>query len=326
MRTSPNSVLWIVFGLFLTVSSCKKDDDKPSGGGGGTAPAPVSRMTATINGVSWISDSTAYSYFLVNNGCGESEGMATGGQYEVSVIIDDQLVSGQTYLLGPVGGNVKARLEVIDTTGSVYLTDRPNGGGQLIVTSFDPATRSISLAFSGTLVDFSGNNTLVISGGNFTYRPYFGPVTGNTFSALINGVSFPVCASFGINETQESMLALIGQSAGGDYFEIYLPNTVTSGTTLPLPGVAEIYATNGTVDLDNSDITGGSIVVTSHNQSTRRIFGTFTVQATDATTGSAISVTQGAFNITYQDFLTAKPAGGHAERINIMRYPRSVTF
>ena len=327
VRPNPNHMfsksslfLWSVIGLFLIISSCKKDDDKPSGGGG-TPLAPVSRMTATIGGVSWASDSTEFSYFLVNNDCVESEGIAQGGLYQVLILIEDEIAAGRTYSLGPFGGNVKARIEVIDTIGNIYLTDRPGGSGQIIVTSYDAATRSISLAFSCTLEEISGGSTLVVSGGNFTYRPYFGPVSGNSFSALMNGVPFPTCSSFGINDTEEGQVVIIGQTGDGNYFELYLPNSVSGGITLPLPGVGEIYASDGTLTLENADITGGSIVIASHNKSARRISGTFSVQGTDQSTGAPVSITQGAFNITYQDFSAARSTGNHVERhFQLQRY------
>ena len=314
MRIKTVSYLWSLLGLLLIISSCKKDEDKPSGGGSPAPLAPLSRMTATINGVPWASDSTEFSYFLINNECVESEGIAQGGMYQVLILIEDEIVSGRTYALGPFGGNVKARMEVIDTTGNIYLTDMPNGGGQLIVTSYDPTTRSISFAFSCTLMEISNANSLVVSGGNFTYRPYFGPVSGNSFSAQMNGVPFPTCSSFGINDTEEGQVAIIGQTVDGNYLELYLPNSVSGGNTLPLPGVAEIYASDGNITLDNADITGGSIVIASHNKSARRISGTFSAQGTDQSTGAPVSITQGAFNITYQDFLTARSSGSQVEK------------
>lgn len=301
-------------GTILLTVSCKKDDKSSGGGGTPTPTGPLSLMTATIDGTPWTSDTSMQSYFLVNNGCGEALGGVIGGDYQVTISIESSIAVGNSFVLGALSPTVKAVVEVSDGNGNIFTTNHPNGNGQLIVSSFNAGTRSVSLSFSCTLVEMSSGAFLSMTNGTFTYRPYFGPFPTNSLTANLNGQPFQRCAAFALNDLVEDQMVIVGQGPDNQYVEMYFPNFVTNGTTLPMAGLTELYVTGDTINMDNASLTSGVINITTYNPSTKRIAGTFSAQGTNNDTGNPVTISQGSFDMTYQDFLLGKRQDGSAER------------
>lgn len=171
---------------------------------------------------------------------------------------------------------------------------------ELKITSINTSNNTITGTFKFTGIRYNMDTntfeTKVFSNGSFnlTYAADSIPVNTNTFFAKINGQDF---APTSISAYKlGGMLYLIGRKGPIENIFLVVNQNIAPGTYN-----IELYGTGpqATYILDNSAQgtfpgDGGTVVISSHNLSQKRIIGTFQFQAT-----SSYNVTQGSFDIKY---------------------------
>ncbi len=181
---------------------------------------------------------------------------------------------------------------------------------ELKISSIDTQNKIIKGTFQFTGGQVRTNNELFVKSftkGEFTLS-YTGDVpkttevpstAKNTFSAKLDGVDFNPTHINAVKAAGKIMIN--GRRGTVESIGLFLSESVTSGTTSDLSS----FGTNQGIYTIDASATGsmtgkGSVIITSHDTSKKRITGTFSFDASSLFTPSVKkSITSGSFDVTY---------------------------
>lgn len=281
----------IILTLILGFGSCKKDDSSSSP----TTTASV--MSAKIDGVSWTSLSNQTTSSILNH-ASTCTGIAADSSRINFTILQNVALNG-TYNIGFTSGNVATYATT--STSVVWLSNGdPTCTGTLKVTGLNPTTKRISGTFSFKGYRASDNTYKNITTGVFTNVPYQTGISNgsNTFNVKIDNVNWVPTFITGY-----SSIGFINVEASGLGLDksvlLFFPDTIMAGTySLGGPNSFNAYYSPDTISTFIA--TNGTLSISSHNTTTKKIIGTFNFNAVDAIGGvTTHSITNGAFNIIY---------------------------
>lgn len=198
------------------------------------------------------------------------------------------------------GNNSDAYVAATDDEGEFSGVENYTDTAELKITSINTSNNTITGSFKFTGIRYNSDNDLyetkVFSNGSFnlTYAEDATSVNTNTFFAKINGQDFVPTSITGYRFG--GMIFLTGRKGPIENIFLTVNQNIVPGTyDIELYGLGP----QATYILDSSQQgtfpgDGGTLVVTSHNVTQKRIIGTFQFQAT-----STYNITQGSFDIKY---------------------------
>ena len=276
----------------VVLMSCSDDSDDE------VAPditAPVGKISAKISGASFEATGGAQ---ISNN-----EILLGGnvGNEALSIIITKGATTGTYDVKGaPVGITPDAEINYTSNLGSNLYSSifAPNGTkvGTVTVTEIDEANKTISGTFSSTVSLENGTSKEIT--GSFNKVPYV-TAAASTLTAKIDGQAFTSTVAVGANA--QGAIAVNGQALNGSKIIMVSFNDDIVPGTYPIgePGMEDAYATY-TVGMDIFMSTTGSLTITKHDKTLKRVEGSFSFTAEPfLETGTEHTITQGTFAITY---------------------------
>ncbi|WP_395044519.1 DUF6252 family protein [Flavobacterium sp.] len=173
------------------------------------------------------------------------------------------------------------------------------------IVSLNSTTTNITGTFKFTGVRFGGTGgttlqTKVFTNGQFnlTYTTNTTSPTENTFFAKLNGADFTPTNIDGFKNS--GIISLVGRRGSVENIGLFLPDNVTPGTyDISFGGeYSGTYILNSTGEgVFGGD--SGSITITSHDVTNKKIIGTFNFIGTSFFSPATYNVSVGTFNITY---------------------------
>lgn len=176
---------------------------------------------------------------------------------------------------------------------------------KVTITSIDTANKTISGTFEFTGGRFDAAENLVMkkfTNGSFTNIKFSGDVaspTGNTFFAKLDGAAFQPTS---VTSTLLSgSIFVTGKKAGVENITLTVPSTITPGTYQfstfgEYMGMYILDSTqNGTFNADS-----GNFTIITHDTSTKKLKGTFNFIGKSLFSTDTHTITEGAFEVTYQ--------------------------
>jgi len=286
------------------LASCQSElsfDDNSGNGGQVTGD-----FRATISGTQWVANTLSSGARI--NGIINLTGKSSDGK-TLSITLKDSGV--HQYTLAQQTLNASAYTDSASGNNIAFTSnasDDPSlAGGSVNITSIDTVNKRMSGTFTFRVFRPTDSATKNITLGSFTNIPYtttlapanntdtlYVTVDDTLYNAvLIGGVkTFGRINLTGTNATNIKSLA------------ISIPDTTSVGT-YPLSSIinqAYYGGWNNTAASETLESSVGSVTITSHNTSTKRIRGTFNFTAVPfiGTTGPTRQLTAGFFAITYQ--------------------------
>ncbi|MFM7078514.1 MAG: hypothetical protein ACKOYC_01855 [Bacteroidota bacterium] len=210
-----------IIAITLPFASCKKDDDSNNGGGGG-GPYPELVFSADINGIPWKAETDTVNFFIASPDCGLAYGTGASNVIEMYLHMEGSISAGLGF---PLSQNGNSQIEMYN--GFDYFVST---SGMATITEFNPTTRSITMTFSATLDNGSGN-VMQITNGLLKKRPYFGPYSTNSMTANINGVPINgLCTPTTINAVSNNSILTFSNNPQADiFFALIVPNNCVAG-------------------------------------------------------------------------------------------------
>lgn len=179
-------------------------------------------------------------------------------------------------------------------------------GGTAEITAINFDEGWITGTFSFSAYRFTDNTTVEITEGQFTKIPLTSalPPSNNdddTFTAKVDGQLWTPTTVGGFvqgNGIIDKLTVSGTNNATGETVGIFMPDDITVGTYDfgPLVHLGQ-YSINITT-LFSSD--SGDLVITKHDTQNKLIEGTFNFEASIFGTNDNVSITEGAFSVTYQ--------------------------
>jgi hypothetical protein len=138
--------------------------------------------------------------------------------------------------------------------------------------------------------------------------PSTSPTINGQFTCKVNGIDWTANTSLVTTYMSNTLniAANLTQGTTGEMMTLNLINVTGTGTSTLAGTFGTSYAqftrTVGTSSetFMTSASSTGTVTITTLNTTTKNIVGTFSFTAKSITTSSAVSVTNGAFNLTYQ--------------------------
>ena len=289
----------MVFGIALT--SCNSDDDDVTPV---STPATTNGiMTCKINGNVWQSTTAAA---VIDNGLINITGQIVSTGETITMTLNGETAT--VYSLAQ-GTNSFAAYKANSSSTTSFLSHVPGGTGTTSVTQINTNSHTISGTFMFTGVKTTDFTQVQITEGVFTNIPYTEQAAAtfnNSFDADIDGTAFNPTVIFASKAL--GMISITGSENGSfPSIAISVSDDVTPGTyaTSAWGSNRIIYnvSQSTTTNLNGMyNASPGTIVVTSHNTSTKTIEGTFSCTAVPATGSSATNnyaITNGAFSVEY---------------------------
>lgn len=276
------------FVTLLLTASCSDDKDE-------TPVAPAGKIIAKIDGASFEGDAAAQ---IQND---EIIVAGLNGDESISIIITKAAEVGTYDLKGaPVGVTPDAEINYTPDGGvhffSTVFADNGVKVGSVTVTEIDETNKTVSGTFECKPVA-SGGGTAEIVSGSFTKIPY-AEVADGRLSAKVDGVTFTASIALAVNGMGE--IVVNGQSINGSkIITLSFDEDITAGTYDIGELGSDVYGTY-TVSPDIFVSSEGTLTITSHNKTTRRVEGTFSFEAVDFMEElPGHTITQGTFAVTY---------------------------
>ncbi len=208
---------------------------------------------------------------------------------------------------GGTGGFLSVDKSTMNTPDFAAYTDT----AKIIISKIDVVNSKISGTFEFTGFRYKDpiGGTLAIetkklTNGSFTDITFTKDVvvtpTKNTFSAKLDGVVFTPAYINGLNAG--GLISIIGRRGLIENIGLALPSTINPGT-YDLDSFGEnrgLYIKNN--NTDGSGIFGaevGSVTITSHDKTNKKIVGTFKFTANSLLLSEKHNITDGVFNISY---------------------------
>lgn len=129
---------------------------------------------------------------------------------------------------------------------------------------------------------------------------------GSTFSAKINGTDYNPDFKTAFLSSTVSTILVTGSTGSGESLQLFIPPTLSEGTydfgfdVTTSPIIAFYQEADGDAD-DGAFASSGTITISTLNTETRRISGTFSFTGMVENTGETIAVTEGQFNLTWEE-------------------------
>lgn len=296
-----NSLLLIITLVISTFTSCKKDKD-PATPTPPVPPSPTASMTAKVDGAAWTSLSNRTEATILN--IGSFLGGIASDSSVIIITVDGEFVLNGNYSLNYMSDHAGVFMSDNSGTSPAWTSNSyPTNTGNLTITAMDPVNKRISGTFNFRAWRGSDNSFKDITNGVFTnvnYETSGGPGSNNTFTVKVNNVVFnPVAINGSINGSD---LMLVGSDIQGERsVSLSMPTNIAVGTH-PISPIfsGPIF---GMYNHDNSTYTGstgGTLVILSHNTTTKKILGTFNFNSDQFGGPPTFNLTDGSFDITYQ--------------------------
>ncbi|WP_298474792.1 hypothetical protein [uncultured Maribacter sp.] len=124
-------------------------------------------------------------------------------------------------------------------------------------------------------------------------------LNSNTFTAIVEGEDFTSTDILAVQLSASKKITITAESKDSKVIQLILPGDITEGTfkifdLLNTPQILGGYSPVTSVD-SFEPLTSGNITITSFNDATNTIEGTFNANT------STITITQGAFNIKFKE-------------------------
>jgi len=279
--------LFVLAMAAAVLTSCSNDDSD-----GSSPEAPAGTMIANIAGASFVGVGGAQIY---NN---EIIIGGTAGKESISIIISKAAEVGTYDVKGAkVGTTPDAEINYTPDSKTLFTSIAAADGekvGTVTITEINQTAKTISGTFS-TFVILNGEKKEIASG-SFTKVPFV-TASASTMTAKIDGEVFTTSVAVGL--AAQGSIGLNGQTANGSKIivlsvgQTIKPGTYTIGET--------IFGTY-TVNASSFYLTSsGSLTISKHDTSAKRIEGTFNFIADPISgEGKSVTVTDGAFAITYR--------------------------
>ena len=281
--------------LALTGYACSSDGD------GDEEPGKVAgAIVATIDGETWKTSTT--SAIIINGTITIAGTKADGSNLTLSVMTST--TAGSYPVTGEDASVPDAIISFNEGSGVDYVSSYYEDGvevGRIVITEIDTENETISGTFYGKVLRLAPSETeLIIETGSFTEIPYVEetePAEDNSGSAKINGDAFTPNI---IGATKSFGNILINLSLNGTKtIAINVADNATVATH-NFGSIGDDYYAMYTVSSTSNVSTSGSVVITLHNTTTKRIEGTFSFQAEPFPMGgTAVSITNGTFAVSY---------------------------
>ncbi|MBS1596652.1 MAG: hypothetical protein JST75_00395 [Bacteroidetes bacterium] len=285
--------------LLLSFFSCSKElSNEALENGKGVAGS----FRAKIDGASWVATNNISATVLT--GLINITGTSSDGK-----TINISLLAGATgtYALDENSDGL-ASLNQTEATGpAIYGTnqssDPAKSSGTVTITSIDQTNKTISGTFSFNGYDDATTVTKVVTEGVFDRLPYSSTLPPasitDTFKVKINGTSF-TASSIAAPIVSGSFFVQGAASDGSNFVGLYMPENVQPGTyTLDIFGgvfVGQYSPDPSTLLVSMGD---GTLTVIENNSTTKRIRGSFSFKAVDASNTQSAQLTEGYFSVGY---------------------------
>lgn len=183
-----------------------------------------------------------------------------------------------------------------------------NAGGTVSITAIDTVNRWMTGTFSFNVLRVSDGQTRTVTNGVFTQLPYSingggggvpPPANNDTLYGDVNGTRFTPPNIIASAVPGSGTIVINGSDIStGRSFTITVPDTITTGTYLMnASGILVAYSSSLT---QLYTATLGTLNISSHNTTTKRIRGTFNFTGTLLTGGTgSVLVTNGFMAVSY---------------------------
>lgn len=321
MKPIKSLVAFLVTAITLiSLTSCQKEvsfepnyNGNNNGGNSGTTSS-TGTFKAKINGGAWQAASTTQSATIIS-GVINISGISSNGQLITISTMGDTV---GTYDLsgGPAESGAAAYQPDYTKPANSFTSnasdDPASANGKLIITKIDTDKKIITGTFEAKVFNFVDGTSYTITEGSFelTYMTTI-PTTGGSgnpssdasLKATIDGTAwqaqnvtgFDVQGKIMINGTTTDVSKTIG---------ITVPNTIVAGTYsfTQFGDYMALYNVGPNINsIVSYSSASGTLKITEHNKSTKKITGTFDFKGevfTDAT--KKADITSGSFSVTYQ--------------------------
>ena len=257
-------------------------------------------FTATIDGVKYVADKMAAAAYT--SGVIVVTGQSVNGE-QIVLRVADSSVHLYSLDIGSVS-NVGAYSK---DTANAYATNQggssAQSGGTMSITSIDTAKKTLSGTFSMKVYrQFDGKQKIITDGvfKNISYQTVAIPPANasDTFRVKVDGVDFPVFSVTGISVFGKINISASNQDVSKTV-GISVPSDATVGTyTFSTFGPDYIGQYN--VGTSYMSASSGTITIVEHNTTTKRIRGTFNMNAAEVMGSKTAALTEGYFSKTYQ--------------------------
>ena len=276
-----------LFGLLLT--SCSKDSDND------TPVASAGKFMAKVDGTSFEADGAAQIYNNVIIVAGQM------GTKTISVTVTKGVVGTYDVKGTALGVTPDAEINYSPdgktVSSSVFATGETVG--TVTITEIDQVNKTVSGTFSSKVIPASTGSIADITSGSFTKIPYV-TTPASTLTAKIDGT--PFAATIVASQRGFGELVINAQSLNGaQIISLSVSDAITPGTyAIGEPGSEDAYAlytVSSNIFMSNT----GTITITTHNTTTKRIEGTFSFTADPISAeGDGHALTEGTFAVTYR--------------------------
>jgi len=277
----------LLVALTVALVSCAKDSD--------VKVAAVGEISATIDGEEWHTRGRS----TINN----NSISISGNENDKTVLLTiyKSSTKGVYSVKGaPSGDAYDAEIILFMKGGMSYYTGYGDAGktvGSIKITEIDETNKTISGTFSGRLRHSAPTTKdIEIKGGTFNKVPYdgAGPFHPKSFKAKADGV--PLTASWIYGKHDAGKITVSFQLTDNDIISITFPDDLAAGKQMTMQGATPCYATYMIKSVRYLS-TSGTLKITMHNTTTKRVEGTFNFKAT-ASEGT-IAITEGSFAVDY---------------------------
>lgn len=307
---------------FLSLASCSTDIEPYEGGippsnqtdnSNPSNPSTSSVFKADFDGQTFTANSTQA---IVNSDYMSITGTKTTGEF-FQITIPGVAVGTYTMhspttsampfglLYSPGSGNVPF-LATDDQTGPFASFPSYVDTSEIVITNIDQVNKRIVGTFKFTGARFVGTSGTSIETKVFTSGVFNLPFTndvpapaGNSFTAKLNGNNFVPTNISGIK--MSGMISLIGRRGSVENIGVVVQDNITAGTTVNFTAFSSDARGQYVLNSTPQGVFGGdgTVTVTFHDTTAKRIKGTFSFQATSFFDPAVFDITAGTFDITY---------------------------
>lgn len=313
---------FVVLVAILVSTSCSTDIEPYEGGipptnqtGNNTGnPSTSSVFKADFDGQTFNANSTQA---IVNSDYVSITGTKSTGEFFQITIpavavgtynMDSPTTAAMPFgLLYSTGSGNVPYLATDDQTGPFASFPNYTDTSEIVISSIDQVNKRIVGTFKFTGARFVGTSgtsieTKVFTNGVFNL-PFTNDVpasTGNSFTAKLDGSNFVPTNISGLK--MSGMISLIGRRGNVENIGVTVPDNITAGTTINFTAFSSNARGQYVLNSTPTGVFGGdgSVTVTFHDPTAKRIKGTFSFVA-----GSILppivsyNITEGTFDITY---------------------------
>ncbi len=322
MKKIPTLLKIITLFSILILSSCSTDIEPYEGGipasnqtgNNSSNPTTSSVFKADFDGQTFNANSTQA---IVNSDYMSITGTkSTGEFFQITIpgvavgtyTMDSPTTSAMPFglLYSPGSGNVPF-LATDDQTGPFASFPNYVDTSEIVITNIDQVNKRIVGTFKFTGARFVGTSGTSIETKVFTSGVFNLPFTndvpapaGNSFTAKLDGSNFIPTNISGVK--MSGMISLIGRRGNVENIGVTVPDNITAGTTINFTAFSSNARGQYVLNSSPTGVFGGvgSVTVTFHDPTAKRIKGTFNFVASSIIPPIVTyNITEGTFDITY---------------------------